>query len=657
MKRFWLSIMAALLVTAIAVPAFAWEFSLTGEFQFRLRYLGRTGTADLFGDANVQDTGAMNIFDSSAASRQNGTATAAAAGPNWYSVINGTTAGTSNSNYVGFAGPNIYQIGFHGAASGPTTVIADSAGSTAAGGAGVAVVRGGYSRYGSDVLYNDMKLTMHPSFRVNNAIRVHGVYTVGGFRNKYVQSGRDGQGFLSTGAAPFERFYMSKTSESAYNTAALGSWEQLRATIQWPLGTLSIGIKDFPFGTGATYSQNLRSDTFVNIIPYGPFRFIYGVWMAEGSKTGATSYNTIPDKDTKNDFQEGLLIDYNQGPVNFGLGYIISINHANRYWGLAGALDPNATVNNANSGNSAAFAAATAAWASDSVAQMYTIAGKFNNGRFFTNAEYHWVTSDTTYVGHYPVYIEGYKSFLEAGVLAGPAKLSLMWSQVSGPVLNNGNITKRYSAAPSSVPINYQVLEPYSFLIFPTYGGGNNTYNPDGTGQASDAIILAGRLDYATAANLNLWGSFLYAKRLEKYGTYAGQYNSALTSTAGTATPVGAYSALASSWVSNNALSANATNAQLWKSTVSGAGITGVGGLNPYVDDDLIGWEAQGGVSWKLLEGMTMDFAYSYWQPGNWFNQAYRAVTHTPNGLSGQDMWMLSRSAIQAIRGSFTIDF
>ena len=186
-------------------------------------------------------------------------------------------------------------------------------------------------------------------------------------------------------------------------------------------------------------------------------------------------------------------------------------------------------------------------------------------------------------------------------------------------------------------------MKPYQFLMFETYAGGNNQFNADGTGQMGDAIALGGRLDYAVAANLNMFGTFLYAKRLERNGDYAGSYNTGITTTGvASVAPTGA----------TGAASPNIAGAQAWKQQT-----TGIAGLNPYVDDNLIGWEAQGGVDWKILEGMTWNVSYAYWQPGSWFNQAYRAVTATPSGLVGGDMWMSDRSAIQSLRSSFVIDF
>ena len=40
-----------------------------------------------------------------------------------------------------------------------------------------------------------------------------------------------------------------------------------------------------------------------------------------------------------------------------------------------------------------------------------------------------------------------------------------------------------------------------------------HAYNLSGDGYILDAFVLAGRLDYAVAANLNLFGSFFWAQR------------------------------------------------------------------------------------------------------------------------------------------------
>ncbi len=169
---------------------------------------------------------------------------------------------------------------------------------------------------------------------------------------------------------------------------------------------------------------------------------------------------------------------------------------------------------------------------------------KFNNGRFFANAEYDWVNIDMPSMGLYPgqgPHIEEYHSFVELGMMCGPAKLAGMWAQSSGPVKNNwssgdlnatavATLNRGYNPKTYSTwAIDWQVLDPYQYLMFGVYCGGNQVFNglflgDDGKGMMSDAFAFAGSLDYAVAANLNVWGSYMWAHRLEKYGTYMGQY-------------------------------------------------------------------------------------------------------------------------------------
>ncbi|MGC9031127.1 MAG: hypothetical protein ACP5LD_15850, partial [Desulfomonilaceae bacterium] len=54
MKRLLTITLAALLIAAVAAPALAWEFSMTGQWEYRLRYWARLGSTDLFG---IQDVG------------------------------------------------------------------------------------------------------------------------------------------------------------------------------------------------------------------------------------------------------------------------------------------------------------------------------------------------------------------------------------------------------------------------------------------------------------------------------------------------------------------------------------------------------------------------------------------------------------------------
>jgi hypothetical protein len=76
------------------------------------------------------------------------------------------------------------------------------------------------------------------------------------------------------------------------------------------------------------------------------------------------------------------------------------------------------------------------------------------------------------------------------------------------------------------------------------------------------------------------------------------------------------------------------------------------------VTDGYLGWEANAGVDWKLLEGLTAYFRYSYWQPGDWFKEAYQAHVPLTAGAGINDFGGLTtRDAIQAFHGSLMVNF
>jgi hypothetical protein len=165
-----------------------------------------------------------------------------------------------------------------------------------------------------------------------------------------------------------------------------------------------------------------------------------------------------------------------------------------------------------------------------------------------------------------------------------------------------------------------------------------------------DAFALAARIDYAAAANLNLWGSYIHARRAEKHGYWAGSFGNALVpayNNIGASYPTTSSAAFVAGAVST----VSPVQASLFKAQYGG------GDMDPFVADDFIGWEAQAGVDWKLLENFSMQMAYSYWQLGPWFDQAYQAFNaNSANAFSGGGI-LVGRDPIQAVRASLTIDF
>ncbi len=475
-----------LLLLAVTAPVMAWEFSMTGDYEYRMRYFGRTGGTDLFGIASLQDSGART--------------------------------------FIGFAGPNIYGTG-NVAPNVTDTSSQDWSPNRTGSGRSMVITRGGFSRWGSDAFYNDSKLTFQPAVKVNQAIRVFGVYTIGGIRNKYRQTTPAARGG-DIGAAPLERYYMSQSSMNAYD-GVFGTWEQFRVTATMPWAIWSVGVKDFPFGTGATFRYNTRGDEFLWVVPYGPMRFLWAIWLSRGRLM--ESWSTVPDATTKNTLFQAYAATYDAGAFSAGIATIWRQFHqtAGTVPGGPGRIDRENPEERASYGYYNEGARITNPF--DETTLVNLLYFKFNNGRFFANAEYSWINVNRTFpvyqnprrnrgpIGHGPLYLEGNHFFAEAGVMAGPTKLTLMTALASGSVLDNTYIndaTGLYRSNPTKIytpyAINYQAMEPYEFLMFNTYAGGNNggwngvqllnqgvvgpdiTFVADEHGMMTDAVLLRG---------------------------------------------------------------------------------------------------------------------------------------------------------------------
>ena len=145
-----------------------------------------------------------------------------------------------------------------------------------------------------------------------------------------------------------------------------------------------------------------------------------------------------------------------------------------------------------------------------------------------------------------------------------------------------------------------------------------------------DASVLAARLDYAVAANLNVFGSFFYANRT--------------------------------------------SNGYSWGSLGPNAGLGNFGngpdgnvsfninryGTSPNIPDTALGYEVDAGLDWKFLEGMIGGFLVGYWQPGKWFNYACidRSVPGWHTGVAGNNFGTRpNRSLDPIVGGNFYLKF
>jgi hypothetical protein len=202
---------------------------------------------------------------------------------------------------------------------------------------------------------------------------------------------------------------------------------------------------------------------------------------------------------------------------------------------------------------------------------------------------------------------------VETGFFAGPAKLSLLYSFIPGPDRRHGVLIDKQ---PTTFPIgpipdllgsdqyegeqaghlnrhvgNSGVFRPYSLLLGYGYGSGVNCYDLNGNGCFTDASVLAARIDYAAAANLNVYCSFLHAER----ASHGWQW--------GTIYP-------ASKRLRFGPRPNGFNRAREFTEPV------------PTIPDTALGWELNLGCQWELLSNWTLDMTAAYWRPGKWFNYA-----------------------------------
>jgi hypothetical protein len=455
---------------------------------------------------------------------------------------------------------------------------------------------------GADASASTMYIHFKPEIRLNEAVRLRGVYYIGSW-NKLA----DGVNGVGNFQAPE---YYTNTIPGVQSSFSPGYWNQFWATAQTPWGIIALGKRPFSFGTGLILDgdDNTTYEGLLYVVPYGPFR-LGGAWMP-WTNSGA-AYTVLSDKNAVQTMRVGGFVTYGSGPMEAG---IIS-EWVNWHGGpeSQASLDsvPAATVPNA-AGSRRAYVP------NDNALNYMTAFVKFNNGRFFFNAEGTYIKVDTHNQrnlanldwtdlglagGHYsafaPAYIDHARYMTEFGVFSGPAKATFLWAYVEGGVDRRNGIAIDRQADTRALPAfsNYSVFRPYSILFAWDYGAGNGSYTSrananaqaigSDNGYVTDANTYAGRLDYAVAANLNVYGSFLWAERISKgYGW-------------GYIAPTSATNPLVN---------------YLYKGTV--------GNVAPAIPDNALGYEIDGGFDWQLLEGYTLSAAFGYWVPGKWFSYA-----------------------------------
>lgn len=443
-----------------------------------------------------------------------------------------------------------------------------------------------------------------PVIKINPAIKITGLYRLGTYGD------------------PLASDYHTQDAAGTSRAFSEGQWTLFWVTAQTPIGVFGIGKRPWTFGNALQYDgEDAASTESISLtVPYGPLDIgiaFYPYRFAGSSSIPAfggydpysislypypgSGYAAAPDgvtrqyfswADGSGSFSKDLLAFamYSCGPLRAG---ILGSYGAYHIGPEAELIDP---------ANPPAFPLV----AQDSELTHGSVFMKYNNGRFFFNAEAAWLYwtdrfhSDPALQITPPntLYIEQWRYMVELGAIAGPAKVSLLHAWTPGPDRRAGLIIGKQPAAFVWHPNydvqlgNFDVFRPYSYLFSYNYGGGLNAYNLSGDGYLRDASVFAARADYAVASNLNVFGTFFYANRT--------------------------------------------SNGYSWGSLGPNAGVGDFGNVpdgnvsfninryptSPNIPDTALGYEINAGLDWKLLEGWTAGVVVGYWQPGKWFNYA-----------------------------------
>ena len=485
---------------------------------------------------------------------------------------------------------------------------------------------------GSDASLQTIKVELNPQLIVNRAIKIRGRYRIGGSN----VGNDDLQHTWSEIGPGFNTEYVNSLVPGRNNPIAYGEWTMLWLTATTPWGLVSFGKRPFAVGCGLQYSaEDATHESLLFTVPYGPMTFGIGFYPMT---LGQVDFFDMPRRTDDAWVEYWLAMDdyylpslfwdkngrpnkymafvnYQAGPLKIGAG----TQHTSLHFGPEGARYEDDEFPSTD--------------VTDLEGWIYA---KYANGRFFINAEadffYRSRYAQPTATGDIvvndggtvatpindgggsifaPKYIESWRWMIEAGVLAGPAKLSLLYAYVPGPDRRHGVLIDRqpttFFVDPGSLQPDWDpreeaiylnkhvgnlgVFRPYSLLFAYDYGAGLNCYDLNGNGCVTDASVLAARLDYSLAANLNLSCSFLWAERVSHGWQWGCIWPDARVATF---VPI------------RNLISPN----------------TEFTNPVPTIPDRALGWEVGVGAQWKLLESMLLHVQGAYWQPGRWFNYA-----------------------------------
>ena len=440
---------------------------------------------------------------------------------------------------------------------------------------------------GSDAVKAYQNLELWPEFVITRAIRFKAKYRLGEYGN------------------PNNSDYLTNTRPGTNVATSDGQWTMWWVVAQSPLGQIVVGKRPEAFGTGLQFNgaSNNTTEGVALIAPYGPFRISFAArpqWLLQPDLEINTRYNffNILDKNNLRQLSVRFFMTYQSGPIDAGIFWAGMRWHAGRE--SQGIIS---TTAGGLPGTRGAFNSY------DVVLDLGTFYLKYFNGRFFFNTElaYFLETANTvTAAAPGPRYKESWRYMSETGVVTGPTKVSFLYAFMPGADRRGGALINKQPFNQGAGQGAYDVFRPYSYLLGYAYGSGVNAFNINGDGYINAAWVIASRLDYAVASNLNVFGSFLWAERTS-HGYPWGFLRPNQTATV-------------TRIVNSNALggAGQLQDSITWSPTLTYRQHAGA----PNIPDTGLGWEVTTGFNWQILDRYTLGGLLSYWKPGKWFRFA-----------------------------------
>jgi len=221
-----------------------------------------------------------------------------------------------------------------------------------------------------------------------------------------------------------------------------------------------------------------------------------------------------------------------------------------------------------------------------------------------------------------PQFIESLRFMADAHVQFGPAVFALFYSHMPGADRRHGILIRKQPFISAVPQVALDPFSPVTTLLAYRFGGGVNS-----PGDLSDASVIAGRIDYALAANLSVHASILHATRVS-HGYGWGWIRPAL-----------------------NNFGQVAYDAELATFLVPPR--TPFTENIPAIPSRDLGWEVGTGLTWQLLQQFIVEFTLSYWKPGRWFNYACvdKSVTGWDNPTAANNWGINPARTIDPVLG------